>query len=41
MFRGPGAAGIGDITRLRIVSITQLGQDLRIEMTPHLEAETP
>ncbi len=41
MFRGGGAAGIGDVARLRIVSITQLGQDLRIEMTPHTEAETP
>jgi len=41
IFQGGGAAGIGDVARLRIVSITQLGQDLRIEMTPHIEAETP
>jgi hypothetical protein len=41
MFSGPGAAAIGDVTRLRIVSITQLGSDLRIEMTPRTEAETP
>lgn len=41
VFSGPGAAAIGDVTRLRIVSITQLGSDLRIEMTPRTEAETP
>ncbi len=41
IFRGPGAAGIADLRRLRVVSINQLGSDLRIEMTPHLEAETP
>jgi diaminohydroxyphosphoribosylaminopyrimidine deaminase / 5-amino-6-(5-phosphoribosylamino)uracil reductase len=41
MFRGPGAPDIAQATRLRIVSTTQLGPDLRIEMTPHSEAVTP
>jgi diaminohydroxyphosphoribosylaminopyrimidine deaminase / 5-amino-6-(5-phosphoribosylamino)uracil reductase len=41
VFSGPAASGIDQATRLRIVSITQLGHDLRIEMTPHPEAVTP
>jgi diaminohydroxyphosphoribosylaminopyrimidine deaminase / 5-amino-6-(5-phosphoribosylamino)uracil reductase len=41
VFRGRGASNIAQATRLQIVSITPLGHDLRIEMTPHLEAVTP
>jgi diaminohydroxyphosphoribosylaminopyrimidine deaminase/5-amino-6-(5-phosphoribosylamino)uracil reductase len=41
MFRGPGASEIAHLRQLDVVSINQLGSDLRIEMTPHLEAETP
>ena len=41
VFCGPGASDIGQAARLRIVSITQLGPDLRIDMTPHTEAVTP
>jgi diaminohydroxyphosphoribosylaminopyrimidine deaminase / 5-amino-6-(5-phosphoribosylamino)uracil reductase len=32
MFRGAGAATIGDVWRGRIVSIAQLGADLRVEL---------
>jgi diaminohydroxyphosphoribosylaminopyrimidine deaminase/5-amino-6-(5-phosphoribosylamino)uracil reductase len=32
LFRGPGAASIGDMWRGRIVSVEQLGPDLRVEL---------
>jgi diaminohydroxyphosphoribosylaminopyrimidine deaminase/5-amino-6-(5-phosphoribosylamino)uracil reductase len=32
VFRGPGAATIGDVWRGRIVSVAQLGADLRVEL---------
>ena len=36
MFAGPGAAGIDDVWRGRIVSVAQLGPDLRVELAPAL-----
>lgn len=34
LFDGPGAATVGDVWRGRIVSIEQLGQDLRVDLAP-------
>jgi diaminohydroxyphosphoribosylaminopyrimidine deaminase/5-amino-6-(5-phosphoribosylamino)uracil reductase len=34
LFRGPGAAGIGELWRGRIVSVERLGPDLRVELAP-------
>jgi diaminohydroxyphosphoribosylaminopyrimidine deaminase/5-amino-6-(5-phosphoribosylamino)uracil reductase len=34
LFRGPGAATIGDVTRGRIASVRVLGDDLRIDLDP-------
>ena len=38
LFDGPGAATISDVWRGRIVSVEQLGQDLRVELAPAAEA---
>jgi diaminohydroxyphosphoribosylaminopyrimidine deaminase/5-amino-6-(5-phosphoribosylamino)uracil reductase len=38
IFRGPGAATIADVWRGRIVSVDQLGEDLRVELGPAGEA---
>ncbi len=34
MFRGPGAPGVEDLWRGRLVSVTRLGPDVRIELAP-------
>jgi diaminohydroxyphosphoribosylaminopyrimidine deaminase / 5-amino-6-(5-phosphoribosylamino)uracil reductase len=34
LFAGPGAPGIGGLWRGRLVSVTQLGSDLRVEIAP-------
>jgi diaminohydroxyphosphoribosylaminopyrimidine deaminase/5-amino-6-(5-phosphoribosylamino)uracil reductase len=34
MFGGPGAPGIDDLWRGRVVSVTQLGGDVRVELAP-------
>jgi diaminohydroxyphosphoribosylaminopyrimidine deaminase/5-amino-6-(5-phosphoribosylamino)uracil reductase len=40
MFSGPGARGVDDLWRGRLVSVTQLGPDVRIELAPS-EAGAP
>jgi diaminohydroxyphosphoribosylaminopyrimidine deaminase/5-amino-6-(5-phosphoribosylamino)uracil reductase len=34
MFSGPGAPGVEDLWRGRLVSVTRLGPDVRIELAP-------
>ena len=34
MFSGPGAPGVEDLWRGRLVSVTQLGADVRVELAP-------
>ena len=41
LFHGPGAGTIGDVWRGRIVSVEQLGEDLRVELAPAGEGRMP
>ena len=34
MFGGPGAPGVEELWRGRLVSVTQLGTDVRVELAP-------
>lgn len=38
LFRGPGAPTMADLWRGRLVSVVQLGEDLRVELAPAVEA---
>jgi diaminohydroxyphosphoribosylaminopyrimidine deaminase / 5-amino-6-(5-phosphoribosylamino)uracil reductase len=37
LFRGPGASTMTDLWRGRVVSVRQLGEDLRVELVPRGE----
>jgi hypothetical protein len=38
MFSGPGIARVDDLWRGRVVSVIQLGPDVRIELAPERQA---